>query len=127
MRFRLKPSECSDRAGVWTASTTDLSGKDVSYENRLAHDQFEQRPAPSLHWRAWREDTQPGSGAVLPRRPLAASLRLHLDRTAGGHCDYRDSGRPAPARVVCREREIQADVLLEQSPSNGPRDLHICG
>jgi len=28
------------------------------------------------------------------------------------------------ARVVARQREIQANVLLEQSPTNGHRDLH---
>src|SRR5207302_5923302 len=125
-RLRLRPSECSDRARVWTASTTGLSGKEISYENQLPNHQLEQCQAPLLHWRACREDTHPGSEAVFPGRPLSASLRLHIDRTAGGHCDYRHSGRLAPARVVSRERDVQADVLFEQSPTNGPRNLLIC-
>src|SRR5438105_3607665 len=68
--------------------------------------------------------------AALSQPPffsISAFSRFHLDRTAGGDRHYRDPGGHAPACVVPREREIKADLLLEQSQTNGPRHLFICG
>src|SRR5207249_8923479 len=52
---------------------------------------------------------------------------LYADRIARSHRHHRDIGRFAPARIVSREREIQAGVLHEQSPTNGHRYLFVCG
>src|SRR5438128_1630603 len=53
------------------------------------------------------------------------SAWLYADRTARCHRHHRYPGRPAPAGVVSREREIQAGVLHEQSPTNGHRYLFV--
>src|SRR5439155_6032622 len=79
-----------------------------------------------LNQAVWRQDTHLRT-ELVPGGLLSASPRLHIDRVARGHCDHCHPGRHAPAHVVSREREIEADLLPEQSPPNGHFYLLIRG
>ena len=53
--------------------------------------------------------------------------RVHLDRIAGGHCDYRDFGGDAFASTGKSEGKSQSHRLSQQSAAMGFGDENVLG
>ena len=55
-----------------------------------------------------------GPGAHDEQKQRLRGAGLHADRAARGNRDHRDSGGPAPARVITREGQGPADSMHQQ-------------
>src|SRR6267154_4326904 len=51
---------------------------------------------------------------------------FHINRTAGGDCDYRDPGSDVVASAGQSEGKRQENELHQQPPSNGVRIVDVC-